>query len=257
MKAIVVVFIVAVAVPVLARVPSGGLKQINQNVTKVGTTVVANLAEIVQTGETKELVVEILRGADLTLTDEKNRNLIHLAARAGRLDMIETLQRHGVDAQAQDADGLTASQFAEEAGHIQVVEFLSSEKQEAEEEMLSLIDAVIAGDLEAVELALADKHNVNQLDDLGRSALHHAAIRNNLEIAELLIDNDASLDIKDNQERTPAEYAEFMLHQEIFQLIDSKRQEAEQECAEMDEGRMGRVAEALKMRQQNKTCKRH
>lgn len=258
MRSIVVVFLV-VALPALARTPTGGMREkINQIGTKVGTKVTASLAEIVQNGEVKELVVEILSGADLSVTDEKNRTLMHIAAQAGRVDMAETLRRHGVDGQAQDADGATASKLAEDAGHIQVVELLAGEGQVAEEEeMLSLIDAVINGDRQTVEQALEEMYNVDEIDDLGRTALHHAVIRNNRELAELLIDNDASLDIKDNQGREPADYAEFMMHNEIAELIDAKKQEAEQECAEMDADRMERVRAALQMRQKNKTCRRH
>lgn len=253
----IVIFLV-VAAPALARTPGGMKEKINQVGTKVGTKVVASLTDIVQSGEAKELVVEILGGADLSVTDEKNRTLVHIAAQAGRADMVETLQRHGVDGQAQDADGLTASQLAENAGHLQIVELLSGEGQEAEEEeMLSLIDAVVNGDRQTVEQALQEMYNVDEIDDLGRTALHHAVIRNNLELAELLIENDASLDLKDNQGREPADYAEFMMHNEIAELIASKKQEAEQECAEMDPERMKRVEEALQMRQKNKTCRRH
>ena len=256
-KSIVVSFVIAV--PALARTPAGGLKEaVGQVGTKVVTTVAASLTDIVKSGETKELVVEILRGADLTVTDDKNRTLIHIAAQAGRVDMVETLKRHGLDGQEQDDDGLTASQLAEKAGHTQIVELLTAEEQETEEEeMLSLIDAVINGDRQTVEQALKAMYNVNEIDDLGRTALHHAVIRNNIELAELLIENDASLDIKDNQERTPADYAEFMMHNEIAELIENKREQEEQECADMDKERMERVTQALAMRQKNKTCRRH
>ena len=258
MKSIVIGFIIAI--PALARTPAGGLKEAMDQVgTKVVTTVAASLAEIVQGGETKELVVEILRGADLTVTDDKNRTLIHIAAQAGRIDMVETLKRHGLDGQTQDDDGLTASQLAEKAGHTQIVELLTAEEQETEqeEEMLSLIDAVINGDRQTAEQAIKEMYNVDEIDDLGRTALHHAVIRNNRELAELLIENDASLDIKDNQERTPSDYADFMMHHEIAELIENKREQEEQECAEMDKERMDRVTQALAMRQQNKTCRRH
>lgn len=256
MKSIVIVFVIAV--PALARTPSG-MKEVAEKVgPKVVTTVTAGLAEIVQKGETKQLVVEILRGADLTVTDEHNQTLLHLAAKAGRADMVETLQRHGVDGQAQDNDGLTAIQLAENAGHTKIVELLTEQEVEEEkEELLSLIDAVINGDKATVERALKEMYNVDEIDDLGRSALHHAVIRNNRELAELLIDNDASLDLKDNQGRTAADYADFMMHNEIAELIEAKRQQEEQECIEMDQERMDRVTQALAMRQKNKTCRRH
>lgn len=258
MKSILIACIIACQA--LARTPAGGMKEaIDLAGSKVVTTVTASLAEIVKSGETKALVVEILRGADLTVTDDKNRTLMHIAAQAGRVDMIETLKRHGLDDQAQDSDGLTASQLAENAGHAQIVELLTAGEQETEEEeeMLSLIDAVINGDRQTAEQALKAMYNVDEIDDLGRTALHHAVIRNNLELAELLIENDASLVIKDNQERTPADYADFMMHTEIAELIENKREQEEQECADMDKERMDRVTQALAMRQKNKTCRRH
>ncbi|WP_164968144.1 ankyrin repeat domain-containing protein [Arcobacter sp. CECT 8986] len=57
--------------------------------------------------------------------------------------------------------------------------------------------AVRTNDYEKVK-SLVSKDNVNKVDTLGYTPLHIAARNNNVEIAKLLIDNNAKLDEKDN-----------------------------------------------------------
>jgi len=49
--------------------------------------------------------------------------------------------------------------------------------------------------------------NVNALTTVGQTALHHAALRENTDFAELLLKNGAELSISDQSDCTPMDWA--------------------------------------------------
>ena len=70
--------------------------------------------------------------------------------------------------------------------------------------MSKLIDAVSNGSLDKVKALLLSGEDVNQKDDLyGTTALHAAAAKNKVEIAKLLIENNAEIDAEDYNGKTP------------------------------------------------------
>lgn len=65
------------------------------------------------------------------------------------------------------------------------------------------------------ELLLANKADVNIRDDFGRTALHHAALFDRMEIAVLLVNAGADVNAKDHAGYTPLHYA-FNLEMKEF-----------------------------------------
>ena len=71
---------------------------------------------------------------------------------------------------------------------------------------ISIHEAALAGNIEAVKQAIADGADVNALGDEGETPLHQAALGGHKEVAELLIAKGADLNAKSYGE-TPLDLA--------------------------------------------------
>ena len=114
--------------------------------------------------------------------DRQSYTSLHVAAREGNMEMVRMLTETGANKDSTDFYGLTPIEHAICEGHVAVVEHL-----------------------------LEQGCDVNRQKAIpphgGFTLLHWAAAFNRLEIAQLLFRYGATLDIKDNQGRTPAEVA--------------------------------------------------
>ena len=84
---------------------------------------------------------------------------------------------------------------------------------------ISIHDAAVDGNIEAVKQHLAAGTDVNAKDEEGWTPLHIAAIRGNKEIAELLIAEGADVNAKNNIGTTPLDLAISHKHTEIADLL--------------------------------------
>ena len=78
--------------------------------------------------------------------------------------------------------------------------------------------SVIAGNLEMTEI-LAQTFDVNAKDNLGRTALHYASMKNNIEIALLLLKSGASVMEHDGFGKMPEDYCEN--HKEMRWVLET------------------------------------
>ena len=83
---------------------------------------------------------------------------------------------------------------------------------------ISIVDAAIDGNIEAVKQAIADGADVNAKPG-GITPLHWAAWRGRKEIAELLIAKGADLNTKNKDGGTPLHNAAWKGHVEIAKLL--------------------------------------
>jgi uncharacterized protein len=70
--------------------------------------------------------------------------------------------------------------------------------------------------LECVKIALAAGGDVNHVDDIGRTAMHGAALRGSNDIVQLLYDRGARLDVVDKKGWTPLIIAEGVFYPNVF-----------------------------------------
>ena len=90
----------------------------------------------------------------------------------------------------------------------------------AEAADISIHDAALSGNIEAVKQHIAAGTDVNAKGDDGRTPLHYAALRGHEEIVELLIANGADVNAEGGFfERTPLHDAANLGHKEIAELL--------------------------------------
>ncbi len=87
----------------------------------------------------------------------------------------------------------------------------------------SLFEAAAAGDADAVRARLGEEGvDVARVDELGYTALHHAAQSRSAETAKLLLEAGADLHAKDAQGRTPVEIAKYMTVRRFLEIAAEK-----------------------------------
>jgi len=168
-------------------------------------------------GHTELVKLLLDRKAALTppgLLGEAAGTPLHDAARGGHVATMELLLARGVPLNAREF-GETAFQVAAGAGQVESLRFLLSKgakvdytpPQYGNETALHL--ATQEGHLAAVKFLIESGANVNAVDaHFGRTPLHkicdHAGLDGERkEIAELLLDKGAKVDVKDSTGKTP------------------------------------------------------
>jgi ankyrin repeat protein len=82
------------------------------------------------------------------------------------------------------------------------------ESAQGNAEGYALIPAAMNGHVEAVRILIRDPHTkINVVDAAGATALHHASRRGFAEVVELLLSHRASLEVKDQADQTPLDWA--------------------------------------------------
>ena len=83
----------------------------------------------------------------------------------------------------------------------------------------SLDVAVQKGSLSSVQMYLALGEDVNSANKVGQRPLHFAAFEGNTEIARLLIDSGAIIEIEDDSNQRPIHYASYTGHESVILLL--------------------------------------
>lgn len=188
-------------------------------------------------------IVRILRDAGA----DENISLISFV-KAGDLEMVHSLIRTGISIEEQDADGATPLMWAAYKGYTRIVEILidSGANLWAADWTYgntALMGAAANGHREVLQLLISRGADLDTLDHQGRnalmwaasnnqvttvvyllmkgaipdkqeyrngfSALHVAAINNYPSTIDVLVKGGATIDIRDNQGRTPLMWAAY------------------------------------------------
>jgi cytohesin len=178
----------------------------------------------------------IAEGADTNAKDKLGDTPLQVAAYQAHKEIAELFIANGADVYAKAdngktpldwADGETYDLFRKHGGKTgeelkggePVVEATQPELPTAEAPDISIHEAAIEGDIEAVKQFIAAGTDVNAKNPLSGTPLHLAARYDFKEISELLIDKGADLNAKDNIGWTPLHFATVLDHKEIVELL--------------------------------------
>ena len=155
-------------------------------------------------------VVHILieNGADVyaknrVYAKDRNGNTpLHWAAQNGYTDVVQVLIGNGADVFAKDRNGNTPLHWAISNGHTDLVDILrETEKMQVEAVLYRGADWSYI-DVEKVNRWIETGGDVNAKVGLGDVPLVQQAIKKNVQIAQLLLDNGADANAKDNNGNT-------------------------------------------------------
>ncbi|OCT62810.1 protein phosphatase 1 regulatory inhibitor subunit 16B [Xenopus laevis] len=148
-------------------------------------------------------------GANVNVTDNELWTPLHAAATCGHTNLVRILIQHGADLLAVNADGNMAYDLCEDEATLDVIEgcltyrgitqeMINEARQAPERHMLNDIRALVA-----------TGQDLNRTDNQGATLLHIAASRGFAEVAEMLLENGAHIDVRDPDEWEPLHAAVF------------------------------------------------
>lgn len=173
------------------------------------------------------LFVFCLMGVSACAPEGDINNQMIAAARMGDLEKVRHLIDKVDDIDAREnvaGKGHTALFNAASAGHTDVVRFLierGAKLNEQPGEVTPLIMAAWSGHQETVVVLLQAGSNPNAKDESGWSALTHAARKGYVDIARLLIEHGADVNVRLSDGNTPLSWAQAKKNQKMIDLLKS------------------------------------
>ena len=151
--------------------------------------------------------------------------VLQLAALWNELEVVQGLLQAGADPNTKDSRwGLTALHVAVKCGHLEVVKALIAAEaninQSGNDGETPLRSAAIHGKVEVVQALLEAGAEPNAKGDCwGLTALHEAVRRGYLEVVKALIAKGANINQPDNDGETPLQLAAICNEPEILQAL--------------------------------------
>ncbi|WP_265022323.1 ankyrin repeat domain-containing protein [Wolbachia endosymbiont (group B) of Ischnura elegans] len=144
------------------------------------------------------------KGANIEAQDAYNRKPLHIAVDANRLNVVNLLLDRGANLKATEMYGKTSLDLAIQKGYEDIVEVLKQKQLDLDKELLISTEK---GDLEKVRDGIRQGVNVNVQGRQGWTPVFWAIQKNNFNIVELLLDNNADIKVKDDEGWTPIHWA--------------------------------------------------
>jgi ankyrin repeat protein len=142
---------------------------------------------------------------------------LHWAALRGHEEIVRLLVASGADINARNRDGEAPRQVAERGKRAAVVALLRQSESAAD----SIVEAVRAGDLTRLQLALAaDPAALNRKDTrFGATPLHWAALKGHAETVKFLLSRGADAEAKNAAGETPLQVARRAGKSEVARIL--------------------------------------
>ena len=202
-----------------------------------------SIHDAVEKGNIEVVKQHLTAGTDVEVKDGEGWTLLQMAAGEGHKEIAELLIAKGADVNAKNEDGETPLDNAIIYNHPEIADLLRKHGGKTSEKLkaagkptepvaeaatpepptakapdISIHNAVIEGDIQAVKQHLAAGTDVNAKDEDGWTPLHSAAFEGHKEVVALLIAEGADVNAMDGG-FTPLHYAAWNGHKEVAELL--------------------------------------
>ncbi|CAG9323564.1 unnamed protein product [Blepharisma stoltei] len=164
----------------------------------------------------------LARGADPNIQDDGGWTPLISAASSGDFEKFRCLISHpSIDVNMLTESGTSALHYAASKGHNEILTLLlqrddiKMDVQDTNSRFTPLMRAIISKKNLCAQKLIQAGAKLNLRDVEGDTALHHAAMTDNIPIALMLIENGAKTDIENKQHQTALQVASPMMAQRI------------------------------------------
>ncbi|XP_043331081.1 fibronectin type 3 and ankyrin repeat domains protein 1 isoform X2 [Cervus canadensis] len=182
-----------------------------------------------QRGYTRLVKILISHGTDVNLQNGSGKDSLMLACYAGHLDVVKYLRRHGASWDTRDLGGCTALHWAADGGHCDVIEWMIGDGCEVD-----VVDAgsrwtplmrvsAVSGNREVASLLIDAGADVNVKDKDGKTPLMVAVLNNHEELVQLLLDRGADASVKNEFGKGVLEMARVFDRQNVLSLLEERK----------------------------------
>jgi len=177
----------------------------------------------VKNGNSRGVAQWLKRGIDANTVDPAGQTVLHLAARAGALEVVRVLVDARVNIDRRNANGETAIMLAALGGHRSVVEFLiSKEAQINQPGWTALLYAATNGHLEIIKILIENHAYIDSSPDNGLTSMMMAARGGHLSVVQFLLEEGADASLKNDRGETALDWAQQSRNTDIAALISAK-----------------------------------
>jgi len=177
----------------------------------------------VKNGNAREVAQWLNRGIDANTVDPAGQTVLHLAARAGALDVVKVLADARANIDRRNANGETAIMLAALGGHRSVVEFLiSKEAQINQPGWTALLYAATNGHLEIIKILIENHAYIDSSPDNGLTPLMMAARAGHISVVRYLLEEGADASLQNDRGETAVDWALQTRNTDIAALIAAK-----------------------------------
>jgi ankyrin repeat protein len=168
-------------------------------------------------------------GVDPNVKDNEGNTVLHNASFLDKMELVEVLLDNGADINIKGALDKTPLYSVVSWSRVNMTKlFLSrgadiSVKDHRGQTPFQEVAKKVDPHINIVELLLDNGAEIDQRDDLQRTTLHWAANWGNIKLIELLLSRGADINLRDGLNRTPLDLALEEKHEELVGLLEQNQ----------------------------------
>ncbi|XP_057297550.1 fibronectin type 3 and ankyrin repeat domains protein 1-like [Hydractinia symbiolongicarpus] len=176
-----------------------------------------------------EILLE--NNADVSYQNNNGKNALLMACYAGKLEMVKLLREKGAVWESSDNNGSTPLHLAVDGGNVDLIRWMikdgcpvdTKDRTSGWTPLMRL--ASTNGDVNAAEILIAHKANIDASDNDRKSVLMMAALNGHSDLVKLLLSKGAKIDSKSMHNKTALDFARSFEYEKIVQMLEDKYKE--------------------------------
>lgn len=177
-------------------------------------------------GKRKTVQLLLSQGVNVDSRDAMRHTSLMLASMGGYDDICAILLASGASVHLRDRNGYTAYDYASGHGRVATLELLFSHSKTADTQNHRQFAALMAASMMANPTLLPDAGQplttINRITPDNRSALHVVASIGAYDMAKILIERGADVNLKNRDEQIPLHWAAWNNRENLVQMLIEK-----------------------------------